>query len=106
MKTWAYLYEVAAVHGLVVCEIVEVKNAERMPDENSLEVSLFLDAVQRGLSLPKPGEDPYAFIKRWVECPANVDKTWRCVDGVFMSAADFEKFKVQGPSAVRRNPIV
>ncbi|QXH77253.1 hypothetical protein [Pseudomonas salmasensis] len=115
MKTWAYLYEKEVLHGLSVCESVEIRNDESMPDENTLEVQTFLESVRLGTPLAEliikdnvfyPKNNPDAFIKGWVECRADVDKTWRQVDGVFMSAAAFEKFKEQGPSAIPRNPRV
>ncbi|QXH77254.1 hypothetical protein [Pseudomonas salmasensis] len=114
MKRWAYLYEKKEVfHGLSVCESVEIRNNESMPNENTLAVQMFLEAAR--LEAPplelednsfQPKNNPYDYIKRWVECRADVDKTWRQVDGVFMSAAAFEKFKEQGPSAIPRNPRV
>lgn len=114
MKKWAYLYEKKEVlHGLSVCESVEIRNDESMPNENTLAVQMFLETAR--LEAPplelednsfQPKNNPYGYMKRWVECRADVDKTWRQVDGVFMSAAAFEKFKVQGPSAIPRNPRV
>lgn len=126
MKTWAYLYEVELLHGLSVCKIVEVGNSESMPDENSMKVLRFQEAVQVRQSYAEYIEDdpslreeehldddafnrirhPYDYLKGWVECRADVNETWRRVDGVFMSAAAYEKFKVLGPSVIPRSPRV